>query len=634
MIAARLLRLSAIPAALGAIPALAQDQPGPVQPRNGPGAVPPPLPAPAIPKASPFPAPAAAPTLRSSAPDVAVLITDVVIDGSSAAPVETAWTPVSDAATSLSLDPPPTTGFDAVWLKRQFVRNGLIGVRQPLDRTIALIQLVNIALVRNGNINSGIRIAGGEVIDGGVLRLELVLGHLVAPAGDAPISVRWGTGGAQGLTTGYIIHRMKAAAAVPLNAVAIERDFRLLAENPAIATVRADLRPGARPGEAVLALSVDAAPRFELYANIANSRSPAVGGLRGAVGGSIRNLIVAGDIASAEFGVTAFQPDLLASYQTPLLGTRTTLLVRGGYNLASVVDRPLVPLDISARDWNVEGGISQALIAKPLTPRTGGGWHAATSLSVGIRVTHRETQTFLLGQPFSFSPGTVNGRSDYTVLRLVADWTVRGIAQVTTVSLTLTQGLNGSRVVPTNADDAIQLLQRVPNPNFRSVLVQASHARRLTAKGLELRLRLTGQWADGLLYSGERLAAGGDYTVRGYRETLALVDRGVIGSVELYQPLSLSRRRANGRGFNPGAFGLSAFADGAFLRNAIDPQPRPDTLASVGGGVAWTPSPALTARITYGYAIFAAQQVGSRDLQDRGVQFRLTLRPLALFARQ
>lgn len=634
MTPARLVAMSTLPIIFAAMPAAAQEQPGPFQPRTGPGAPPPPLPGYAAPKAPLAPTPAPPPAPAPAPPAVAVRFADVVVEGNATAPLVMPWRAVTDAATQLTLDPPLASGFDAHWVRQQFVRNGLIGTRHPLDRTVALIQLINLALVRNGNINSGVRIAGGEVVDGGVLRLELILGRLAATTDAPAISVRWGAGGAQGLSSHYVLRRIAAANAVPLNAIAVERHFRLLAENPAISAVRADLRPGTHPGEATLALSVDAAPRFDLYANVANGRSPAVGGLRSGVGGSIRNLIAPGDLGSVEFGVTAGQPDLLASYQTPVFGRRTTALIRGSYNLASVVDRPLLPLDISARDWNVEGGVTQTLIARPLIPRDGGGWRAARTVTVGVRIAHRETQTFLLGQPFSFAPGTVNGRSRYTALRIVADWVERGIAQVSAVSLTLTQGLTGSRIIPTNADDAAELLRRVPSPNFRAVLLQVSHANRLSAKGLELRLRLTGQWGDGLLYSGERLAAGGESTVRGYRETLALVDRGVVGSVELYRPVPLFGHRPGARGFTPGDLGIAVFADGAFLRNAIDPQPQPGALASVGGSVSWTPTPALTARLTYAYAILAARPAGSVDLQDRGVQFRVTLHPLALFARR
>ncbi|OYY89917.1 MAG: hypothetical protein B7Y45_10170 [Sphingomonas sp. 28-66-16] len=630
-----MLRTIVVSAALCATEAQAQQRPEAPGDRTGPGATAPTLPAfsrPAPALVPPIDAPAAT---VPAVDDAGIVIADVdVAGGPGSAPAAADWAPTPDPVTGLTLEQPPSRGFDAAWVKHQFALNGLIGARMPLDRTTALIQLINLAFVRNGYINSGVRITGGALVDGGVLHLVLVFGRLTADGDASPVIVRWGAGGARGLTSGFVTDRMQAAREVPLNALSIERAFRLLSENPAIATVRADLRPGARPGEATLALTVDPAPRIDLYASVANSRSPAVGAQRGAIGGSIRNLITAGDLASAEAGITAGQPDASASYQTPIFGTRTNFLMRGGYNLASVVDRPLVPLDISARDWNVEAGLDQTLVLRPLTPRPAGGWRAARSISVGVRLAHRETATFLLGQPFSFSPGAVDGRSDYTALRLVGDWVERGISQVTALSVTFTQGLAGSRVIPTNPVDAAALLDRVPTTDFRALLVQASHARRLTSDGLEVRLRLTGQWAEGLLYSGERLAAGGDATVRGYRETLALVDRGLIGSVELYQPVSLSGRGADAHGVNLAAFGVSAFVDGAVLGNARDPQPRPDRLASVGAGLAWVPADAITARVSYAYALIDAPQVGSRDLQDRGFQFRVTLHPLALLRRR
>ena len=636
-----MLRLVAVSAMLGGV-GHAQDRPDPLQGRTGPTASGPALPAyqmppPAQPPVAP---PAAVPVIGVESATAGILIADVAVGGATgSAPAAADWEPTTDGITGLSLDRPASAGFDAAWVRQQFVRNGLIGARVPIDRVTALVQMINIALARNGYINSGVRITGGEFADGGVLQLDLVFGRLVAAGDGAPISVAWGPRGAHGLTPDFVIRRMAPANAVPLNAVAVERAFRLLSENPAIATVRADLRPGARPGEATLALTVDPADRYDLYLSTANSRSPAVGGYRAAIGGSIRNLLAAGDIVSAEAGVTAAQPDVAASYQVPIIDAQTTFVVRGGYNQASVVDRPLVALDISARDWNIEGGINHLIVSEPLTLRAAGGWRAARSLSVGWRVGHRETETFLLGQPFSFSPGAVGGRSDYTVLRLVADWVERGISQVTAVSLTLTQGLGGSRVRPTNPADAVALLNLVPNTDFRAALVQASHARRLSRGGLELRLRLTGQWSDGLLYSGERLAAGGEFTVRGYRETLALVDRGVIGSVELYQPFSLSRGGGGGGsggadGIDLGAFGASVFADGAYLANARDPQPQPGELASVGVGLAWVPTDAFSAKVSYGYAIVGARQVGTRDIQDDGFQFRVTFRPLALFGRR
>ena len=639
MIRAVLLSASTLLALAVGAGALAQERPDPLRDRpdslrdrTGPGSTGPALPAYSQPTPPLIPL-VEAPVSVATGDERGVLLSGIALTGDTETAIAAiGWVPERDAVAGLALDRPGTTGFDVDWIERQFVQNALVGTRVPLDRITGLVQLINLAFVRNGYISSGVRIARGEISNGGVLRLERVAGRTAVRDGGEAVTLAWGSEGSRGLSPEYISARMQPARAVPLNAIAVERAFRLLAENAAIDTIRADLRPGARPGEAVLALTVDPAERFDLFASFANSRSPAVGGERAVVGGSVRNLMAAGDIFSAELGFTAGEPDLSAGYQTPIFGTHTELVLRGGYNRASVVDRPLLPLDISALDWSIEGGLNQSFVKTPLMPRPTGGWSAARTVTAGVRIAHRETETFLLGMPFSFAPGAVNGRSHYTALRLVADWVERGTQQVTALSFTLTQGLDGSRVVPANPADRITLLDRVPQTSFRAALLQASHARRLTAQGLELRLRATGQWSNGLLYSGERLAAGGEFSVRGYRETLALVDRGAIGSVELYQPFSLAPR--GGGGFNPGAFGAAIFADGAVLGNASGQQPQPDELASVGVSLAWVPSEAISARVSYAEALINTRQVGSRDLQDRGFQFRLTIRPLALFRRR
>ena len=609
------MRLSGV--SFGAVLALA-GTPGAAQQRTGPDAVPPSLPAYSQPGDT-LPAPASPPVASAPSAGATVRFRDIAVaaEASGTALPKPGWQPATDPLLGLTLAVPGPGGFDAAWVRQQFTDNRLIGEDITLDRVTALVQSINLAFAANGYINSGVLIAD-TAPDGDILRLTLVHGRL-----SGATDVRWGPGGAKGLSAAYAIARMRDAKSVPLDAVAVERSFRLLAEDPAISTIKADLVPGARPGEAGLALTVDPARRADAYVSYANSRSPAIGGTRAAVGGYIRNLITPGDVFSVEAGLTAKRPDVSGSYETPFLSPRLSLSLRASLNEASVVDRPLVPLDIRANDIGVEGGLAWRVIAEPLTPRGPGQWRAARSLSLGVRLGHRETETFLLGQPFSFSPGSVDGRSRLTVMRLTADFVERGISKVTALSLTLTQGLSGTRsAIPGVAS---------PDPHFRSYLAQLSHARRLTPGGLELRLRLTGQWADGLLYSGERLSVGGEYTVRGYRETLALVDTGMVGSVELAQPFSLSRSGRDAQGTDWGAFSLSAFADGALLRNRRDPQPVPDRLGSVGASLAWVPSEAISARITYARALVDAVPVGSRDLQDRGFQFRLTLRPFLLF---
>lgn len=554
--------------------------------------------------------------------DGGVLITEVRVtsDGPHAPAVPPKdWRPTEDIGATLRLEHQPGQALDEDWVRRQFALNGLPG-SGGVGRALALVQVINRAFLGAGFINSGLMAPPAAR---GVLELRIVNGGLAPPTpGGQALSVQWNGARPRGLNTDYIRDRMPSASLRPLSAIDLERDFRLLAEDPAIRTVNADLRPGNRPGEASLALSVYPADRFDFYVTGANNRSPAVGGERLAAGGSARNMLMAGDIVSAEVGLTDGVEDAALSYSIPFLSPRNTLTVRGAINDAAVVDRLLAPLDISARERYVEAGLTRKLVDEPLLP-TGepGRWSPARTLTAGVMVTRRTSKAFLLGEPFSFAPGAVNGRTEYTAIRLVGDYVVRNVSQVFAISVTGTQGLDGTRSgTPGLAN---------PPQDFRAVLAQVNYARRLSDKGLELRGRLSGQWSDSVLYSGERFSAGGESTVRGYRENLLLADKGAVASVEIAQPLNL---RGSGRrgSFDWGAFTVSAFADGALLRNHKAPQPE-HAIYSLGGSLAWTPSDALSARLAYGRALNKVDAAGERNLQDRGVHFRVTVRPLRMF---
>ena len=445
------------------------------------------------------------------------------------------WSPTGEPGTSFKLEHQPGQPLDVVWVRRQFDLNDLPGTDGSVGRALALIQIINRAYLSAGFINSGVVVRPSQGT--GVLELHIIYGGLVAPrAGDPAIGVVWTGRGARGLTPNYVINRMSAARRQPLNAFALERDFRLLAEDPAIRTINADLRPGARPGEASLALTVLPQDRFDLYVSAANNRSPSVGGERLAAGGSMRNLLGAGDLFGGEVGVTDGVKDASLSYARPFLSPRTTLSIRGALNQAVVVDPLLQPLDIAARDRYAEAGLTRKLIDAPLLPRAQGGWSSARTLSLGGTVVWRTSKAFLLGEPFSFAPGAVDGRSEYTAVRLVGDYLVRNVDQVIAASVTGTLGLNGTRSDIAGAQS--------PDQHFQAILTQINYARRLSENGLELRARVSGQWSGSLLYSGERFSAGGATTVRGYRENALLADQGVVGSLELVQPLRLSGRRA------------------------------------------------------------------------------------------
>ncbi len=566
---------------------------------------------------------------KASSPSAssALAIRDVSIraeTGPDSAPA-LSWRPQAEELSGLTLTHSPGEPLDAGWVRRQFESNGLIGGAGTADRALALVQLINASFLSAGYLNSGLVVQRDAPLVDGTLNLDLIYGQLATlESGGPALTVKFTGDSAAGLTAAYVANRMPSALRRPLNGLDVERDFRLLADDPAIRTINADLRPGSRPGEAALLLLIDPQDRVDLYLTASNSRSPSVGGERIAAGGSIRNLLASGDLISAEAGRTEGLDDYTASYSTPLFTPALSLMLRGSINNAAVVDSQLVPLDIRSRDRAGEVGLNYAVVRRPLTPLPeAGGWSPAQALSLGVSVARRRSRSFVLGQPFSFSPGSVDGRTRYTALRLTGDYLVRNVQDVFAVSVTGSLGLDGTR---SPAPGALN-----PDRNFKALLVQLNYARRLTAQRLELRARLTGQISDSILYSGERLSSGGERTVRGYRENLLLTDKGAIGSIELSQPFSLSPPSQRQSGFDWGSFAIAGFVDGAVLRNQGAAPLSQRSIYSVGASLSWLPSDAIAARITYAEALRKVPGLGSRDIQDRGLHFSISIFPLRLF---
>lgn len=596
------------------------------QPVRPPETEEPPAPVDRAPPQSPFattvPQTSASP-LTADASGGTITSVRVIADasGTTAVPPD-GWVPPSDSA-GIPLEHQPRQPLDAAWVQHQFDRATAAGPVRP-SAAIALVQLINRAFVTAGFVNSGLLVVNRPTAGAGPLDVRLVYGRLSAAEASAePMTVEWGNGHAAGLDADYIRTRFPSAAGRPLNALQLERDFRLLDESASIRSISAALRPGTRPGEASLALVIYPAERVDFYTGVANDRSPAVGGDHLFAGGFVRNLLNPGDLLTVEGGITRGIEDGQFDYSTPLFVPRLVLGLRGSFNNAAVITSALDPLDIHAKDRSAEIGFAYQAIHAPLMMRgTSDRWSPSESLTAGLALLGRWQKSYLLGQPFSFAPGSVDGQSEYHAIRLSGDYVRRDLSRVIALSLGATLGLGGTRSdVP-----------GIPNPHsqFVGLLGQVHLAQRL-GNGLELRGRLIGQTSRGTLYSGLRIAVGGINSVRGYRDSLFLVDRAVIGTLELAKTFDLSADKGGSGGFRWGAFSVSVFADGAAFKNAEKPQPEERWLGSVGASLAWIPSDAFEASVTYGHALNDVPGPENRTLQDRGIHFRLIVHPAGLF---
>jgi len=156
----------------------------------------------------------------------------------------------------------------------------------------------------------------------------------------------------------------------------------------------------------------------------------------------------------------------------------------------------------------------------------------------------------------TYHPNTV----DYVPLNATYSLQRSTDSSTTDLTLALTAGLRGI-----GSDAATFENKRlVARSNFVHLNVDFDHDQRLPL-GLVSAVRFSGQFSNQALVSGEQVAAGGLTSVRGYLQSEAIGDDGVVGSVELRSPSF-----AQHLGSLIDEWRVFAFADGAYVW-VIDP---------------------------------------------------------------
>lgn len=533
----------------------------------------------------------------------------------------------------------------------------------PEAALITGIDRVNQALFAHGYVSSGLLL---ESSDDGIARLRMVIGRI--GSGEEPCKQ------ARTLTGKHALGRYAGqrlfegcTAARAFNLYVLERNFRRLADDrgPWIDHVNMELAPvSGSPGIVTLRPTGERLfgrkPWIEAVMGTANNRTPSIGSVRSFAGVAVHGPIP-GVSLGLDGGITDGAVDGSASIAAEI-GPRWTLRVSGDMSEAEIVDPVLRPLDIRSRGHGGDVTLGWGAVRCPLTPVYGDpydhrrrrafdgdgplpcrlgarfagdaplGWSAARDVSVALTLSHRVSRSYLLGMPFSFAPGAVDGRSFTTVLRGSVDMLQRGRADARgergwtlAARIELSRGLDGS------ATDLAGIA--APSPHFWLVRAQASYARQLPLRDTTLTLRLSGQWTRELLYTAERLPIGGANSVRGYPEATLLVDRGAVGSVEVGRLFTLTRNAgARGlSGFDPLRFRVWGFADGAYAGNLNPAMRGTDWLGSAGLGLGWKPHDAIDVSFERGWRLTDRMVVPGNSLAARGYHFGITLRPLSFF---
>jgi hemolysin activation/secretion protein len=463
-----------------------------------------------------------------------------------------------------------------------------------------LRQKLTMAYVDRGYINSGAVIPDQKITDG-IITITIIEGKLT----DIEIT------GTEYVRPSYIRKRIELAAAIPFNINVLQERLLLVQEDPLIRMINAELVPGVKPGEAVLKVKVEENTQYQLGVQVSNNRSPSVGGFHGELFGVLKNITGWGDSIGVRYGRgTDFASDggydLSLSYNLPLNAYNTALRVYYDYQKAYVIEAPFKDLDITSTLETFGVSIIQP-VYKTL----------ANDVKLTLALETRRSNSFLLGEPFSFTEGVENGLSKVTVLRFAQEWQYRSKVQVFALRSQFSWGMNalGSTINDNGTDG-----------RFVNWLLQVQWARLFEQlNNTQLIFRTDVQLSKDPLLAMEKFSMGGATTVRGYRESLIVRDQAVVSSLEARIPIFRLPLPVLSKGPTDGTVHLAPFFDWGWAENKDRPTMDPRTISSVGFGLRWEPSPNIQAYCYYGYALRNVD-LPHEDIQDKGIHFLVSVR--------
>lgn len=403
--------------------------------------------------------------------------------------------------------------------------------------------------------------------------------------------------GTRALDPAYIAGRLRSGVGVPLNVAVLDANLRLLQQERGVGRVRGRLRRGSGPAAAVLEVDVEEVARYTGGLRLANDRAPAVGGVRGAIEGSVRNLFGRGDVIDLIYGHAAGLRDLDARASVPFGPYASELTLRYLNADSELVDEQFAVLGARTEVEGYEFGLNQSVL------RT-----SADQIQLSARLSSRSSTSYLFGRPFSFSPGVVDGEADVRALRLALGWTGRRPRNVVNARLTWSAGLPVLGATVNSGD--------LPDSRFHALLGQLQWLHALGPRAGALALRADVQATTTPLLPLEKFALGGTGSVRGYRRARFVRDNGWSASLEYRLPLWRSTA-----GAAPGPeLALVTFLDAGRAWNDDDPHERPRLLLAAGPGLRFDLPPTLRAELYWGGWRREAGD-GGGDLQDHGVHF-------------
>ncbi len=450
--------------------------------------------------------------------------------------------------------------------------------------------------VDRGYINSG-AVLPDQKVEKGVVTYKVVEGELseVLLSGN-----RW-------LRDWFYVSRIKRSAGPPLALAPLEQRLQRLQQHDLVRQLHAELKPGLEPGRSILSLNVEEALPFQIWLAVNNYQSPSVGSERGLLTLEHRSLAGIGDHLRLTYGRSqGLEPLWDIVYGVPFTPWDTALELEYRRNDFSVIEAPFQDLDVES-----ESDIYSVSLRQPLWQTTN------QEVALGLMGERLHSRAKLLGQSFSFSPGSIDGESTVSALRFSQEYVYRSFRHVIAGSSRFSWGIDTL--------DATKSTTDAPDGLFFAWLGQLQYAGILTPLAIQPILRTDIQLANDPLLSLEQISIGGRYSVRGYRENQIVRDNGVIASLETRIPLVKNVVWAD-------YLQLAPFFDWGRGWNMESDASDWDGIYSAGIGLRWalsvpkTPFPLKTElEIYWGHPLETPAAAGEYDLQDDGVHFQFTL---------
>jgi hemolysin activation/secretion protein len=447
--------------------------------------------------------------------------------------------------------------------------------------------------INDGYINSGAIIPDQKVHEGEIL-LKIIEGTLT----------RVEITGNEHVKTEYIKRRIEDDQKTTLNINELQKRLQLLQQNTLFKRLNAELSPSVNLGESILHVKTEEAHATQWGLRFNNHRSPSIGAYRMELEGTNRNVTGWGDSLAARYGLTKGLNDYALDYSLPINRYDTTLAFHIGRSDSKVVEEAFRQLDVKSLVDSYEASISHPWYKTP-----------DTEFHIGLKFDHRHSETFLLGKPFSFSPGIRDGLSRISVLRFSQNWLSRSRTQVFAAHSSFNFGLHTFNAT-INRDGS-------PDGRFFNWLGQAQWIRRLPIWDSQMMLRADIQLSKNELLPLEKFALGGASSVRGYRENQLIRDNGLLFSWEWRIPISAWRNENLLINPETGALQLVPFVDYGRAWNTQAATPDPHFLASIGLGLRWTPITKMTTELYWGKALKSISGNKEHDLQDNGLHFEV-----------